>query len=101
MHGDGVVDRREVEAVGYEFKYEFDWLVHVYTLDSVTHTIEARRLVAKHRVFAIVRRLEESLFEFCRLLVGEFGHTFAFPYRATTEIAHILRENDFEACFFE
>ena len=54
MHSDSVVDWRKIESVGNEFEYEFDRLVHIYSFDCVAHTIETRRLVAEHRVRAIV-----------------------------------------------
>ena len=54
MYGDSVGDRSKIEAICYEFEYKFDRFVHVYTFDCVAHTIEAWRLVAEHRVFAIL-----------------------------------------------
>ena len=101
MHSNSVGDRCEIEAVGNEFEYKLHRFVHIYSLDSVAHAVEARRLVAKHRVFAIVGCFKESLLEFGRLLVGKFGHTFALPDSATAEIFHIFREYDFEASLFE
>ena len=56
------------------------------------HTMEARTLVTKDWVAALLAGLPKGLLKFRGLSVSDFGHAFAFPNGAAAKGGHVLRE---------
>ena len=63
--------------------------------------MQAGALIAEDRVFALLAGFPKGGFEFCGFAIGNVEHTFTFPDGATTELIHVLGEDDFVTAFLQ
>ena len=75
--------------------------VKLHFMDGLAHPVQARALVAQHRIPALFAGFPQGCLQFGRFAVGNVKHSLAFPDCAAAKLFHVFGEDDFVTAFLQ